>query len=49
MPQPNKGNAAPGAPTSQPIMDKTVKVKDAGHVKFGHTSGGTKGSGTGTK
>lgn len=43
MPQPNKGSAAPGAPTSQPISDKSGAKSDP-HIMLGKPGGtGTRG------
>lgn len=46
MPQPNQGTPAPGAPTSEPLHDKSGAASDD-HVKTGvHTPGvgGSRGS-----
>lgn len=45
MPQPNQGKPAPGAPTSQPVMDKSGAKSDA-HIMTGVHVKGVKGSGT---
>lgn len=44
MPQPNQGKPAPGANTSQPIMDKSGAM-NSDQIKTGVQVPGVKGSG----
>lgn len=39
MPQPNQGKPAPGAPTSQPISDKSGSMNSDAIAKPIHTTG----------